>query len=260
MLRTNLKKVIGSFVFWITIILFAGSMVFGVYGDLQNARDNSMSVLYCYLVTNSVGISHVLIPVMTIVPFTFFYVDELDKKSVYYNLIRCSKRKYYLANILTVIISAALVSALAILVFVIVCFGFGANLKVTEVIIEYYADTFFMSWVERGMLVEILLVQICSFVLYSIPCGLLSLAISILSKNKYVIIASPFILDMAISYGTEILSIHWLNPGLMLLKGPMLQKPFGGLLYAIGYHMVLILILSIFYYGMSKRRFLREGI
>jgi len=260
MLRTNLKKIVCSAVFWGTVILLAGSMVLGAYSDLQNARNNSMSVLYCYLVTNSVGISHVLVPIVTIVPFTFFYVDELDKKAVYYSLIRCSKRKYYLANVLTAIISAVLVSSLAILIFVIVCLGFGANLQVDNMMVEYYSGTFFQTWIESEMLVRILLIHICSFVIFSIPWPLLSLAVSILSKNKYVIIASPFILFMAASYVTEMSSADMLNPGLMLLKGSMLKKSYGGLFYAISYHVIFSLFFAFFYYCMSKRRFLHEGL
>ena len=260
MLRTNLKKVIYSTAFWGSVILLAGSMVFGVYSDLQNARNNSISVLYYYLVTTSIGISHVLIPIITIIPFTFFYVEELDKKAVYYSLIRCSKRKYYLANIFTAIISATLVTLLAILIFMIVCLGFGANLQITDVIIDYYSETFFQLWIERGMLVEVLLINICVFVMFSIPWTLLSLAVSILSKNKYIIISSPFIMFMTASYVTEMVSADLLNPGLMLLKGSILQMPYGGILYVIVYHGIFILSFSIFYYCMSKRRFLHEGL
>jgi len=247
-------------VFWGAVILLAGSMVLGAYPDLKMAQDNSISVLYCYLVTSSVGISHVLIPIVSIIPFTYFYVDELDKKAVYYSLIRCNKKTYYRSNVLTAIISSVLLVTLAVLIFVMICLAFGANTQTDSVLEGYYSGTFFQSWIEQGLSMRILLIHICAFVMFSIPWSLLSLVTSILSKNKYIIIASPFILFMAVSYATEMSSADLLNPGLMLLKGSMLKMSYGGLFYAIGYHTIVISLLSLFYYYMSKRRFLHEGL
>lgn len=261
MLGVKLKRVLGSRVFWASVILYAVIMILGVQEDLPRARDNSVSVLYFYLVTTSVGITHVLISVITILPFVFFYVEELEKKSEYYNLIRSSKKEYYLANVFTAIISSVLVSALALLLFCMVCLAFGANFHVDPSVGSYYEGMFFGPWMENDRLIPVLLVHMLVFLAASTPWGVLCMAISIFSKNKYVIIAFPFILRTAANLITDLTALHMLSPGVMLLKGSViLRMPYGGFFYALGYHMVFVAAFSIFYYAMSKRRFRHEGI
>lgn len=88
-----LKRILKSPVFGMCIILLVSVMLIGCYGDLEAARENHSSVLYLFIVTNSVGIAHVLVPVITVVPFLFFYVEEMEKKSVYYRIIRMESKK-----------------------------------------------------------------------------------------------------------------------------------------------------------------------
>lgn len=260
MIRTNMKKILKSGVFWGSVTLFVIIMVVGVYTDLLAAKGNQISVIYFYLVTNSVGIAHVLVPIITIIPFTFFYVEELDKKAVYYKLIRCSKKNYYVSNIVTSILSSVLVSVIALTVFFIICIVFGANFSADSVIEVYYEGTYFEAWIENEQIILLVVVNVIMFLLFSIPWGLLSLAVSVLSKNKYIIIASPFIIFMGGSCIAEMMSLSMLHPGLMLLKGAILKMPYGGIFYATGYHMVFSFLFSVFYYVMSKRRFVHEGI
>jgi hypothetical protein len=187
-------------------------------------------------------------------------VEELDKKATYYNLIRSSKKSYYLSNLFTAIISTVLISFVAILLFVIVCLGFGVKFTLDRSMIEYFSETYFQFWIVQENSIPILIIHIAAFIMFSIPWGVLSLAVSIISKNKYIIIASPFIFFIATSYITEICSIPFINPGLMLLKGPILKMPYGGSLYVVSYQTIFVLLFSLFYYIMSKRRFLSEGI
>lgn len=254
-----MKRLLGSGVFWGTVVLFAVIMIAGVYGDLIIARGNSMSVLYMFVVTTAIGIAHVLVAIITIIPFAFFYVEELEKKAVYYNLIRCSKRSYYLSNIATAFFSSVLVTVFALLLFVLVCLAFGAGFDPSRMI-YYYEGTVYAPWMEDGHIIPVLLIEFLSFVAYSSPWGLLCLVISIFSKNKYVIIAFPFILHIAVSYGLQSSPLSILDPGLTLLKGSVLRMPCGGIFYALGYHGVWIAVFSVFYYVMSRRRYRHEGI
>lgn len=257
-----MKRLLASRVFWGTVILFAGIIVAGAYGDMEHARANSISILYLFVITNSIGISHVLAAAVTIIPFAFFYVEELDKKAVYYHLIRCSKRSYYLSNIAAAILSSVLVTVFALLLFVLVCLAFGAGFEVKPdgSMMNYFEGTFFSPWLESGRVLPVLLINMLAFVAYASPWGLLCLVISLFSKNKYVVIAFVFIIDRAASYLFQVSPLYLLDPGLTLLRGPVLRRPFGGIFYSLGYHAIWITVFSVFYYAVSRRRYGREGV
>ena len=261
MFLARMKRLLGSGVFWGTVFLFAAIMIAGAYEDIQSAGANSSSVLYLFLVTSSVGISHVLVPVLTIIPFAFFYAEELEKKAAYYSLIRCSKRSYYGSNIAAAVLSSMLVSAFALLVFVIVCLLSGAGSEFGGSEASFFEGSIYGSWLENGNGNWILPLKLLAFVVYSAPWGVLCLAVSVFSKNKYIIIAAPFLIEKAVGTITQMIPSLWLLiPGLTLLKGTSLRLPYGGIPYALGYNGVIVAALSVFYYVMSKRRYRHEGI
>lgn len=256
-----MKRLLGSRVFWIAVVMYAAIMAAGVYGDMEHAGANSTSVLYLFVVTSSLGIAHVLVSIVPIIPFAFFYVEELDKKAVYYHLIRSSKRSYYCSNIAAAFLSSVLVTVFALLLFILVCMVFGASLFACgDSMMSYFEGTVYAQWLENGRAIPVLLIKLLAFVAYASPWGLLCLVISIYSKNKYVIVAFPFICSIAVSYLLQISPLSILDPGLTLLKGSILKMPSGGIFYALGYHLVWITVSSVFYYVMSRRRFRREGI
>ncbi len=260
MFRVRMKQLLGSGVFWGTVLPFAVIMVAGAYTDLPAARVNSSSVLYLYLVTSTVGIAHVLVPVVTILPFAFFYVEEMEKKAVYYNLIRSSKRAYYGSNIAAAVLSSMLVSAFGLLIFVLVCLGYGAVFGYSDAVLSFFEGSIYGDWLTDGRHVWVLLVKLLAFVVLSAPWGVLCLAVSVFSRNKYVILAAPFLIEWAVSVVLQMLGLWLLDPGMTLLNGPGLRLPFGGIPYSLGYNGALVAILSTFYYVMSKRRYRREGI
>lgn len=262
MLGVRMKRLLGSRVFWTAVILFAGIMIAGAYGDLLHAGANASSVLYLYWVTTSIGIAHVLIAAVPTIPFAFFYVEELEKKAVYYNLIRCSKRSYYLSNIAAAVLSSVLVTVFALLIFVLVCLAFGAGFENSRSLMYAYEVSVFGEWLEDGRLVYVLLINLLAFVAYSSPWGLLCLVISVFSKNKYVVISFPFIFHIAASYTLQLSPLARFDPGLTLLHNSLfvLRMPYGGIFYALGYHAVFIAVFSVCYYVMSRRRYRREGI
>lgn len=263
MLRVRMKRLLGSCVFWGAVVLFAGIMIAGAYEELMAAKANSLSVLSLYEVTSTIGIVHLLVAIVPIIPFAFFYVEELEKKAVYYNVIRCSKRSYYMSNIAAAVISSVLVTVFALLLFVLVCLAFGAVFEAggsLGSLMTFYEGTVYVPWLEDGRLIYVLLIKLLAFVAYSSPWGLLCLVISIFSKNKYAIIAFPFIFHIGGSYILQLSPLAKLDPGLTPLKGWVRRMPHGGIFYAMGYHLVLIAVFSVCYYVMSRRRYRREGI
>lgn len=255
-----MKRLLGSGVFWGTVLLFAAIMVAGAYSDLPSARAESSSVLYLYLVTSTVGVAHVLVPVVTILPFAFFYVEEMEKKAVYYNLIRCSKRAYYGSNIAVAALSSMLVSVMALLIFVLVCLAYGAGFGFSEAMASFFEGSIYAVWLKNGGSGWVLLVKLLVFTAFSAPWGLLCLAVSVFSKNKYVILAAPFLIARGAAIVLQMLGLWLMDPGMTLLNGISLRLPYGGIPYALGYNGALVAALSVFYYVMSKRRYRHEGI
>lgn len=261
MLASNMKKIIIGPVFWGTVLIQAIAMLWGVWPDLQAANDNKISFLYCFQMTNTVGVSSVLMPILTVIPFAFFYVDELDKKTLYFSLIRSSEKRYLVSQIVSALFSGILVSAGAV-----ACFALGCRIMNVSFAIDpsfmqqYFEDTYFECWMSEGKAGAIPLIYVGAFLLYSIPWGLICLITSLISRNKYIVIAAPFLLKTAVSYVTEGSPFELLNPVMTLLKGRAAKMYMGGFLYACVYHGAVILICSALYYGISRRNFGREGI
>lgn len=260
MLRSHIKNFLFSPLFWVCSIILAAAMSLGVYEDLQAARSNSISIIYCWIVTNSVGVAHVLLPVLTTVPFTFYYVDRLEKKAVYYTMIRSSTKDYYLSEVIAAILSSVLVTFVACIIFITVCIMSGARDVMQDTITDYFSGTWFAYWSEQGAYNKILLIHILDYLLYSLPWTLFGMVVSLFCKNKYVIVAAPFICFMLLSYVTEMLSVTYLNPGTMLLKGNIRSTPGGGILCAAIYFIGLSGIMGAWYYLSSRRRMKYEGI
>lgn len=260
MLRSYLKRILSSPLFWACSIILTIAMLIGVFEDLRVADSNSISLLYCWIVTNSIGISHVLLPVLSTIPFTFFYVDRLEKKAVYYTMIRSNTRNYYLSDVGASMISSALVTLVSSTLFLGFCAALGAGNNTQDSVTQYFLGTWFENWSAGSAYGKILLIHVLDYLLFSLPWALLGVLVSLFCRNKYVIIAAPFIGFMLISYITEMVSADYLSPGNMLLKGAIRNTPGGGILYAAIYFVGLSAVFGAAYYMISRRRIKHEGI
>lgn len=254
-----LKRIIKSPVFWGCIMTQTILMVLGCYEDLNAAAANQLPVFYCFEVTNTIGISHVLLPAIVVIPFLFFFVDELEKGALYYSLIRSKKTTCYIGQILAAVLSSMMVTSLATILFSLICMLYGAGWQITDSQIQVFRGTHYEQMVqERFGLVY--LIHVFVFVLYSVPWVLIGMVLSLFTKHRYLILIGPFILFMAANYLTELAGISWLRPGDTLLKGNTRSLAGGGLYFALTYHLTLSIALSICYLTVSKRRFHHEGI
>lgn len=242
-----LKKVLKNPMMYAAAILLAGLMCMGCYGDLAAARENKISVLYCYIVANSVGISHVLVPVVTSIPFLSVFVEEHEKKLAYYQIIRSrNRRKYYGAQWIAALATALLVAAASLLLFTMICLLFGAGWDSNDSIKMYFEGTYFADSVKNDFTINTYLIHCFAFLLYASPWALIGLLVSFFSRNKYVIIASPFIALLAGNYITELLSVNILNPGMTLLIGNDFRyQEYGGIFHTVRYFAILLFALTI---------------
>lgn len=256
-----LRRMAKSPVFWGCIVLLSGLMVIGCYEDLGAAgnADNDISVMYCFWVTNSIGISHVLVPAVVVVPFLFFFVDELGKGSLYYQLIRSRKATYYLGQLGAALLSAMLIAVLSTILFSLICMLYGAGWQANDSLIQRYSGSCFEETIQRRPWV-VYQVNVLAFVLYSTPWVLMGMVLSLFTKHRYLILIGPFIIFMAMNYLTELAGLYWLGPGWTLLKGAACNLSGGGIYYALAYHLTLDMALSLCYLIGSGRKFRYEGI
>ena len=254
-----MKRIYSSAVFWGCAVLLAIVMIIGCYWDLSFARKSVQPVLYCFLVTNTVGISHALVPIVAAAPFLYFYVEEIEKKAVYYQMIRSSKKAYFGGQIAAALLSASSVIIVTLVLFTVICLAFGANWGVNPPLASYFRGAFFEDLMNRNGFI-LYLIYAGAMVLYCLPWTLFGMLTSFFTRNKYMIIAMPYISFMILSYLTELLPVMWLNPGMTLLKAQMVRETYGGVPFALVYNMSLAGVLALIYYIASQRRIRHEGL
>lgn len=254
-----LKRIVKSPAFGGGILLLTLLLVMGCYEDLTGARANHLSVLYCFIITNTVGISHVLLPVLVPVPFLFIYAEELNEKLLYYQYIRSNTAAVYRGRLLAAIVSPALVCLISVVLFTGICIAYGAGWEAEDSMIQFFRNAAFANTVQERLWL-VYGVYGLAFLLYSLPWTLIGLVASLFCKNKYIIFAASFIIFISFSYITQLLGLYWLDPGMTLLKGMVRSMAGGGIYYAFTYHMSFIAVLSLIYYIVSKRKFYYEGI
>lgn len=140
------------------------------------------------------------------------------------------------------------------------CLLCGAGWQSHDSVRQYFNGTDFAAYMSDGSTGKVYLVHCFAFLCFCLPWTLIGVLVSFVSKNRYVIIASPFIVFMGTSYLTEILSMEKLHPGLILLKGSVLHMPGGGIYHTLLYVTVLTGILLILTVWAVRRRMRHEGL
>lgn len=260
MIINKLKAIILSPIFWVCSFSLFFCLIIGVFEELQVAQENNISILYCFKLTTSIGIGHVVIPVLASTPFVYHYVEELNKKVIYYRIIRSRINVYYLSNIIVAVISTILLVLISVITFTIICFISGCTFYSGSIEEQIFANTWFYEWIVNNELFCVFLLYIIAFVLFSLPWTIISLVTSLIVKNRYIILASPFIINIALSFSMQWLHLDYLDPGITLLKGILLRLPYGGIFHSLAYNGVFTIALALVYYSISRRRFKHDGI
>lgn len=260
MVKYYIKRSICSPVFAGSILLLTFIMVIGCYpADLAVARENPMSVLYCFLVTSSVGVAHVVVPLITIIPFLFHQVEDLHKGAVYFRLARGNRRGEMAGKITAALLSAMLVSLVSLFLFTGVCLLFGVGGDPGTALPSWFAGRFFEERIKTDTW-SVYAVYGLAFVFYSMPWVLIGLVASLIVKNWYMVFALPFIAEIVVCYVTENPTLYWLHPGTGLLKGRVQNLFGGGIFYSFLYNGGMCLGLILLYRFLWIRRWRNEGI
>lgn len=255
-----LKKSIANPVFFLCAIVLAVIMVAGTWEDLSFARNNVIPVLYCFRLTISIGIAHVVLPLIAPLPFLFFHTHELGRGSEYFVLIRGDRIWHHVGKLGAAVLSSFLVTALACIIFTLVCVIMGASWQTNHTVLDSFSGCYFYSWLQSGT-AAVYLVYCLAFCLYSVPWVLTGMIASLFIHNVYIPFAVPFVVYLIWNFVTVTNQWHWLSMSMLLLKtSRAMQQTGGGIFYSLLYHIVVCLILSFIYAFIRGRQWRHEGV
>ena len=271
MFRYYMKRILKSRIFWICLGISLFALLYPsrsewVYCYTDYGRT---PILYVLSTTGFTGIYTMLIPILTTAPFMLIFTEELKEKVVYYQMIRAGRRHYYRDQILSAIAVGAVIGGITYLIWFILTLAFGAGFDNSYGYYSFLDGTVMEPIVYSDGLVWLTIWYLWLCVFYCLFWSLIGMAVSLVTKNKYVLIAAPFIIYLVWEYVTQLLysvtkTALFFNPGSPMMNGTLEYLPCWRVEYSVLYpilcYFVLIGGLSALYYFVTKRRFLREGL
>ena len=216
-----MRRILRSRFFVICVIINVILFIIGGHQDIFNAAEYNMSVLDLFKDSACYGIGHVSAYILYTLPFLYYFSEEINNKMVYYRLIRCSRRSYFASHIFSAVVSVILMCIISVVIlYCITC---------------------------------------VSYILSITPGILFAIVASLFIKNRYIIMAVPFIVLRLFQLISTITRQDYIDWGIYTdLSAATMYKTVGGLVYAFGYLAFLLIALSVIYYVGSMRRF-RHG-
>lgn len=264
-----MRRILKSRIFYICIAISTAILTLGCYQYLLLAKEMEISLIECIDVTmGSGGIYEVIAPALISVPFLLFYTEELGKKFIYYQMLRSDKKRYYGGQLVSALIITCLIIIISLIIFCVICFAHGiiwenvgwfTKFDPSNIKEYFYGDN---TW-------KMTLWFLALTVMFCLPWPIVGMVVSLFTKNKYIVLAAPFIIYMAWNYLTQLIypkwnNILWVSPGSPLLRMGLPWESYWTIeltiLYPIVYHVIFIGGLSLIYLLITRRRFSREGI
>lgn len=275
MLTFYLKRMIKSKLFYICLGATVGILLFGATQIIMRGHERAyynepISILEALHSTMEFGGFYVVVaPALMSVLFLYFYTEDMEKRAIYYQMLRTNRLSYYAGQILSALCSSGLLIVISMLIFCVVCMAAGVvwehNGHWAEIFMETNIGPYYY-----GPYSELLTVwQIVCIVFYSLPWPLVGLLVSLVTKNRYVIMASPFVVFLLWNYMAQFLWkyahwLDWIKPTSCTLILDLPYRDFWTIqltfLYPILYIIVFVGIVSSIYLGVTKRRYVREGL
>lgn len=253
-----LKRTIKGKIFWICTAVMIVLLLAGCWEDMFVERVLQPSVLYMYLISTGIGTVAVLMPVLVSMPFLFYYTDEIRSGATHFQMIRMKKKsRYLMGQFLAAIGSAVLMAIVAMFVFTGCCVAMGAGWQANDAMLQgFFQESMYEAYLKQGSTVIPYLIYAFTYILFSMEWGMIGMVVSFFIKNRYVVVAAPFLFAQIMAY----LMYGAFAPYTTLLQTVHLHWAGGGLYYAIGYHAISLAVwigLSILLF---HRRMKNEGV
>ena len=239
MLRFQLKNVIFTPA---TIVSILGLYLFMIVSLYPSPHPD---IMYNYQYSIAIGYGSIFIPVAAAIPVSFFLHQVGSYHNSQFTLIRSSIFSYIGATIFITVISGVIVTVGAFLLFTLTCFLYspagtpyiGAGMFQDQAYIKsFYGNLTTHPLVLYGIMGLI-------YTLNGAVWPMISLLCYSFSTNQYLIVSIPFIVSIVLGYASQMLELHYLDPGqLMLFGGVAADLPFGGIPYAVSYIGIIVLL------------------
>ena len=256
MIKTDLKRAIISRYFIIGTLILYASFVSGVIFDMMYSL--STDLLELYELTLIIGTCSLILPVVVALPFAGSYCTDVN--SGYFNMaiIRISKQQYVKSKVVVSMISGFLMVLIALVLFYITAIIIRPNVIARlDNLMDTYGE-FWNRFVLRRQEWVVLLCKSLMLCVYGAIWPVIGLAVSTYAKNRYIVMASPFLVFLIQIYLVSYVDIRYLSLDNIPLRGCISEMSLGGIPYALAYSILLISGLSyLFYKGVGRK--LKDG-
>lgn len=225
LLRIEIENMLKNKTFYISVILMWAALYIGIY------QERSSDILYLFENTTTIGFVHMLLPALVSLPYVAKMSDEINTYYYRYIIVRSSVKHYFFSRVYASIISAVLVCSVSESLWIMGIVVLRGGYVGSGMDSEYLIGSFYESFYKGQNYIVPLICKMYAFSISGIMWTLFSLLIACFTNNKYVVIAGPFLAQSALNFCTELLDLPILNPGLLLLKGPIYFMPGGGLVH-----------------------------
>lgn len=274
MVSYYIKRIMKSRLYYGCMLISAVILIIGSYNLLISANERvvgeEISVMECLFSTMDFGgFFAVIAPALMSVVYLVFFTEDLEKKAVYYQLLRTNRRHFYGGQILSALFTTTILIAVPLLVFTLVCLVSGAVWEFDGQWFTFFEETNIEKYCYGANSWKMTLWYMFLTVMYCLPWALVGMVVSLIVKNRYAILASPFVIFMLWNYVSQWVyrvqpKILWFEPMQPLLFWGILFEHEWSLklqiLYPVIYHFILIGGLSLVYLLITKRRYRHEGL
>lgn len=263
MVKTELKKLVCRGETYICVVIMVASLFFGISTELEMFFKNNIPfadiMLYYYSIFT--GIADPVMPVICVIPIVLSIWDENNSGYGNMVLVRTKKSTYMVGKLIAAAFSGMYVVIMGSFIFFVLLRLMGVDNAVVCInSIEGISDTVYYEWALEGRWLSGLMLIVFSFSLTTIPWTLLALVCGQLVKNKYLLIAMPVLINKVMIFVCcYIDSLYYCNPLTWnTVTSVIVTEKLGGLFYQLKVMTIVMLICSILYIMLFRRRF-RHG-
>lgn len=263
MFKYYMTRILTRPVFYLCIGCMVAVMLYDVREYLSYASESILNLFYFY----KYGVADhcvVVMPIITSLPFLICFVEELNRKTKFYQMVRTDYSGYYNGIFGSAMVSAALVAMISVTIYLLICAGAGAHLLGGQ---QVYDGTVYETLENPIQFLGILLLSGFGYVCYGLMWPLFALLLSIFTYNRYVLYAAPFVIFYAWNFGTAYISyeipvVRYLNPTNLLLYSLIHDTTLTVAklcIYVMIFTLVLLGVLYVAYYMISMRKMMKNG-
>lgn len=227
-LKIDLKRAFLNWPVWVGAVLIFLFLLSRLYEDISRAfatnftqMVDSSLIMFKYALHTSGAVY--LFPILCVIPLGTAFCDDYETGFYKLNLLRASPNRYLLSKSLITSLSGAFTLWLGVAFLGIFCYLFFPllNLVKDAQTLNFEKQFHFLAWLPQNNSTTILYMLFYSLLtfLYGLTWSTVGLIASTVMPNRYVTMASPFILYITIMFITQALKINIVDPSQYLTPG-----------------------------------------